>query len=171
LIQGIANCCKGDSKDTLGVIFDCCSTSDDTAEPKDLIQLCYHLSIAAQVLVSPKIDEERVLALSKQRMDLHGLTSSLSNMARKAKGTGITKHAFIGWGLQCVPHIGSTLAGFVHNLVFHGKTSHSRDPPCTAFSPELLDSSKIFTQSNAGDLFAISCMSPDLGGKVCRTTL
>jgi hypothetical protein len=164
MIKGISNCCKGDSEDTLGVIFDCCSAdSDGTVEAKDIIQLCYKLSICSQVLVSPKIDHDHVLALSNQALDFHGLTTSLSYMT-KAKNKKVTKKAFIDWGKMCVPHIGSTMAGFVHNLVFHAKSSHSRISPFT--NPELLDSSKVFTEQNNGHLFAISCMSPDLGGKV-----
>lgn len=162
LIQGVANCCKGDSGETLGIIFDCCDVCDGTAAPEEIIQLCFQLSICATVLISPKIDEKRVLALSKQPMDLHGLTNSLSAMTL-AKGTRVGKQTFIEWGKKCVPHIGSTVAGFVHNLVFHGKSSHSRSP---AFNNvELLDASSVFTDNNAGNLFAISCMSPDLGGK------
>jgi len=164
LIKGIANCCKGDSNETLGVIFDCsCNAHDGTAAPEDIIKLCYQLSIAASVLVSPKIDEKRILELAKQPMALHGLTQSLRGMV-KTKGGRVEKQMFIDWGKKCVPHIGSTMAGFIHNLVFHGKSSHSRVPPFT--NPELQDSSSIFSESNAGNLFAISCMSPDLGGKV-----
>jgi len=164
LIKGIANCCKGDSNETLGVIFDCsCNAHDGTAAPEELIKLCYQLSIAASVLVSPKIDEKRILELAKQPMALQGLTQSLSGMV-KTKGGRVGKQMFIDWGKKCVPHIGSTMAGFVHNLVFHGKSSHSKVPPFT--NPELLDSSSIFSDNNAANLFAISCMSPDLGGKV-----
>ena len=164
LIKGISNCCKGDSNETLGVIFDCsCNAHDGTAAPEDIIKLCYQLSIAASVLVSPKIDEKRILELAKQPMALHGLTQSLRDMV-KTKGGRVEKQMFIDWGKKCVPHIGSTMAGFIHNLVFHGKSSHSRVPPFT--NPELQDASSIFSESNAGNLFAISCMSPDLGGKV-----
>jgi hypothetical protein len=163
MIKGISNCCKGDSEETLGLIFDCCSDSDGTVEAKDIIQLCYKLSICSQVLISPKIDRDHVLALSSQSLDFHGLTTSLSYMT-KAKNKKVTKKTFIDWGKKCVPHIGSTMAGFVHNLVFHAKSSHSRISPFT--NPELLDSSKVFTEQNSGNLFAISCMSPDLGGKV-----
>lgn len=162
LIQGVANCCKGDAAETLGVIFDCCSAYDGMAEPKDIIKLCYELSISAQVLISPRIDEKKVLTLVQQPLHLHGLTNSLSNM-KKTKGSRITKQMFIDWGTKCLPHIGSTLSGFMHNLVFHGKSSHSRTSPF--LNPELLDCSKVFTENNAGNLFAISCMSPDLGGK------
>jgi hypothetical protein len=82
----------------------------------------------------------------------------------KTKNKRVTKKTFVDWGKKCVPHIGSTMAGFVHNLVFHGKSSHSRISPF--MNPELLDSSNVFTENNSGHLFAISCMSPDLGGKV-----
>lgn len=163
LIQGISNCCKGDANETLGVIFDCCASSEGKADPSEIIQLCYQLSIAAQVLVSPNIDEQRVLKLSKQPLNLHGLTVSLTSMAKTSKEKGISKKAFIDWGTKSVPHIGSTLQGFIYNLVFHGKSSHSKVPPFT--NPELIDSSIIFTEANAGNLFTISCMSPDLGGK------
>lgn len=162
MIKGIANCFKGDSDETLGVIFDCCSDTDGTADPKDIIQLCYKLSICSQVLVSPRIDQERILTLSRQSLDFHGLTSSLSDMT-KTKSKRVTKKTFTDWGKKCVPHIGSTMAGFVYNLVFHGKSSHSKVSPF--MHPELLDSSNVFTESNSGHLFAISCMSPDLGGK------
>ena len=163
LINGVANCCKGDSTETLGVIFDCCSAYDGTAEPKDIIKLCYELSISAQVLVSPRIDKEHLLSLTQRPLHLHGLTTSLSNM-KKTRGARITRQMFIDWGTRCLPHIGSTLSGFIYNLVFHGKSQHSQTEPFS--NPELLDSSKIFTESNAGNLFAISCMASDLGGKV-----
>ena len=171
LINGVANCCKGDSKNTLGVIFDCCKRCDETADPEDIVQLCYHLSIAAQVLVSPRINKPRILAVGKQNIDLHGLTNSLSNMmASKARGSHhskirVTRQVCLDWGTKCVPHIGSTFSGFVHNLVFHGKSTHSRVSPFS--NPELLDSSQIFTDEHDDSLFAISCMAPDLGGKVC----
>jgi len=168
LIQGVANCCKGDSEESLGVIFDCCSSYNGTAAQQDIIQLCFQLSICSTVLVSPKIDEKRVLALAKQPMDLHGLTDSLAMMSMM-KGNRVDKQKFIEWGKKCVPHIGSTIAGFVHNLVFHGKSSHSRSPSFE--NVELLDASSVFTENNAGNLFAISCMSPDLGGKVSQISL
>jgi hypothetical protein len=90
-------------------------------------------------------------------------------MMSMMKGNRVDKQKFIEWGKKCVPHIGSTIAGFVHNLVFHGKSSHSRSPSFE--NVELLDASSVFTENNAGNLFAISCMSPDLGGKVSQISL
>mmetsp|Transcript_1692 Transcript_1692/g.2515 ORF Transcript_1692/g.2515 Transcript_1692/m.2515 type:complete len:413 (-) Transcript_1692:92-1330(-) len=164
LIQGFANSCRGDSKDTLGVIFDCCNLVHGTTNHLsiDIIQLCYTLSISAQVLVSPKIDKEHIVALSRKPAALHGLVKSLDN-AMRSQGKRPTKDIFIDWGLKCVPHIGSTLTAFMYNIVFHGKSKHSKE---TMFSnPELQDTSLIFNEDNAYNLFAISCMSPDLGGK------
>mmetsp|Transcript_28495 Transcript_28495/g.43624 ORF Transcript_28495/g.43624 Transcript_28495/m.43624 type:complete len:524 (-) Transcript_28495:149-1720(-) len=200
LIQGLSNCCGGDTKDTLGIIFDSCqschtnntssvtspaeSRDDDKHEhhetcklckPLDLIEMCYRLSVAAETVAAPNLNEKSLLeALSLQEIHHHGLTQSLTSMARKmaphspCKGTGapmtcISKETFEQWGMQCVPHIGSTLTAFVYNLVFHGKSSHSNT--ASFANPTLLDSSKIFGESAPLDLFAITCMSPDLGGK------
>lgn len=164
LIQGVANSCRGDSKDTLGVIFDCCNSVYGTTNhfSIDIIQLCYKLSFASQVLVSPKIDKERILALSHKPATLHGLVSSLDN-AIHSQGKRPTKDIFIDWGLKCVPHIGSTLTSFMYNIVFHGKSKHSKE--ITFANPVLQDTSLIFNENNAYNLFAISCMSPGLGGK------
>ncbi len=162
LLKGVADCCKGDADETLGVLFDCSKGPDETVDPKDIIQLSYQLSISSEVLVSPNIDENRVLTLSQHPLVLHGLTNSLFDAATK-RGGKVTKQIFVEWSKRCVPHLGAVLQGFIYNLVFHGKSSHSQTPPFT--NPELLDSSKIFNENNAGNLFAISCMSPDLGGK------
>lgn len=161
-IAGVAKSYKGDTMDTLGVIFDCCTDDGETAEPEDIITLCYQLSIASKVLVEPRIDEKRIIALAKQPLHLHGLVSSLANM-KKSEGSKITKDMFVSWGLNCVPHIGSTMAGFVHHLVFHKRLSNFEHSPFS--NPEINDYSSIFTDASAGNLFAISCMSPDLGGK------
>ncbi len=192
LVRGISHCCGGDSENTLGVIFDCClattastttgkSSSEETVtvDPFEIVQLCYRLSIAAEVLVSPTIDKAKVIAAAQEQPPLlkhHGLTKSLTNtimsMGKEKKkqkshalAHNVSRKAFQKWGIQCVPHIGSTLTAFIYNLVFHGKSFHSQD--AVFENPQLCDKTSVFKESTYPlDLFAITCMSPDLGGKV-----
>lgn len=162
LIQGFAKCCKGDSKETLGAIFDCCPSS---CENENLVRLCYDLNVASSVLVAPNINEESFVSQSRPTttmLHLHGLVNSLETVI-KVKGERATKDVFIEWGLKCIPHLGSVMASFMHNLLFHGKSEHSRQ--IVFGSPTLLDSSQIFNEQTAAYLFTISCMSADLGGK------
>lgn len=160
LIKSMAKCCKGDANETLGTIFDCCCDSNGTVQAETIIQLCYQLSVAATILVAPKIDVKRIKNFPSELTHPVGLTNSLTHMVQDA---AVTKFLFVSWGLHCAPHIGSTLSAFIYNLVFHGKSKHSKLSPFSF--PTIYDSSAIFSDSESWVLFAISCMSPDLGGE------
>lgn len=167
LIDGIANSCRREPKDALAVLFDCCKTDGGTADPVTLVHLCYSLSIAADLLVSKRVDEKRIKSLSDEAApQLNGLETSLSETAKGNgnDGTLVTKINFIDWGTRVVPFIHSCLQTFIHNLIFHGKSTKSNEE--SYVHPELLDSSDIFTSANASLPFTIVCMAPNMGGKV-----
>lgn len=159
LIEAMAKCCRGDSNETLGIIFDCCCDSNGTVRAETVIQLCYQLSVAASILVAPKIDVQKIKNFPSDVIHPTGLTNSLCHMVQDA---AVTKFLFVSWGLHCAPHIGSTLTSFLYNLIFHGKSEHSKKTPFSF--PILHDSSRVFTDKEPWLLFAISCMSDDLGG-------
>lgn len=162
LINGVANSCKNEPKDNLEVIFDCNSDEAGLADPNDLIDLCYLLSIASDILVSKSIDEKEIKEVAREKVYLHGLKKSLSKEA--LHGSKVTKEAFVHWASGTVPFLHACITTFTHNLIFHGKSNNKRHGE-SFVNPELLDSSNIFTSSDPSLLFAISCMAPNLGGK------
>lgn len=162
LIDGVANACRREPKDALGIIFDCCSHEEGLARPDNLVELCYRLSVASSILVSKQIDEIRVKSFCVP--PLQGLKKSLTKLADKKDGN-VTKVNFIAWGTKTVPYIYSCLPTFTHNLIFHGKSTKSHHEEAFVF-PELLDNSEIFTSANPSLTFTIGCMAPKMGGKV-----
>mmetsp|Transcript_21547 Transcript_21547/g.24498 ORF Transcript_21547/g.24498 Transcript_21547/m.24498 type:complete len:264 (+) Transcript_21547:1332-2123(+) len=163
LINGVANCCRREPKDSLGVIFDCCCDEAGLADPGDLIDLCYRITVAAEILVSKHMDEKRTKALSKELIPLHGLKRSLSEKA--IDGSKVKKFDFLEWATATAPYIYACLPTFTHNLIFHGKSTKLHHEE-SFVNPELLDSSNIFTSLDPSLLFGICCMAPKLGGKV-----
>ncbi len=171
LIEGVSNSCRREPKDALAVLFDCCSTDTDdgttVADPGALVDLCYSLSIAADLLVSKHVDEKRIKFFAEEAPKLSGLKTSLSETASSPSSGSeglVTKTNFIDWGTRTVPFIHSCLQTFIHNLIFHGKSTKSKEE--SYIHPELLDSSDIFTSINVSLPFTIVCMAPNMGGKV-----
>lgn len=162
LIDGVSKSCRGEPEDALEIIFDCCSNEEGTAKPKDLVDLCYGLSIASSILVSKRIEEKRVKSFQHESPPLHGLKSSLSTTI-DGKGN-ITKSNFVDWGTRVIPFIYACLPTFTHNLIFHGKSTKSHHE-ATYEHPELLDCSDIFTSDDVSFPYTICCMAPNMGGK------
>jgi hypothetical protein len=165
LIDGVANSCRREPKHALSIIFDCCAIDNGTADPSKLVELCYSLAVASNVLVAKRIQEKLIKSFKQSMPSLHGLKASLSKYGSDSNGN-VTKSDFIIWGTKAVPFIYSCLPTFIHTLIFHGKatTSHHQE----AFvHPELLDDSDIFTATNTSFPYMIGCMAPEMGGKVC----
>jgi len=124
---------------------------------------CCRSSSLQSPWVSKHADEKRIKSFAKDAPRLDGLKTSLSEIATDNEGGLLTKINFIDWGTTTVPFIHSCLRTFIHNLIFHGKSTKSKEQ--TYVHPELLDSSDIFTYANASLLFTIVCMAPNMGGK------
>lgn len=164
-IEGVANSCRRQPKDALGVIFDCCSKNQEgMVNLNRLIELCYSVSIAATILVSKRIDQKRIQSFLQDMPSLHGLKNSLSKVAADEQDN-VTKERLIEWGTKTVPFLYSCLPTFTHNLIFHGKSTKSHHQE-SYVHPELLDCSDIFTEKNPSLPFTIGCMAPGMGGKV-----
>lgn len=164
LIDGIANCCRRKPEDALGVLFGCSSNEEGTAEASKLINLCYSLSVATNVMIAKRSEEKRAKTFLEDFPPLHGLINSLT---KKSGKTEVTRDDFISWGTETVPFIYSTLRTFTHILLFHGKksTKTSHEEPSEYIQPKLLDSSDIFDEDPSLS-FTICCMAPNMGGKV-----
>lgn len=162
-LNGISLCCRRGPFEALKVIFDCASKElgGTIATPKDLIDLCYKLSIAAQMLAIPNADDEPICT----KGDPVGCRLLRKSLLQVADENGFVDNVvFTDWALSMVPDIATTMETFVHNLIFHGQLEKERHFD-RFFFPKVEDTSDFFKASDPSLLFILRCISPDLLGE------
>ena len=166
-LEGIADCGRRGEREALRVLFDCCAKieSDDEGEEsvvaRDIVSLCYRLSVASDVLVRPSIDEKALQDhLDGDAIVIEPLTKSLSAFANITEK--VTKAEFIEWADEKFPMMAFTALAFVQNLIFHGKPM---PPGKTSYKDAVLDQpTDVFASKDSPLLFALACMTPKMGG-------
>ena len=128
-------------------------------EPSKIIDLCYRLGFAAEVVVSPDADDRAIIV---QRGACSSLEKSLS---LAGKDSLVTKNQFFDWAETMAPQLSTTLSTFMHNLLFHGKMKHKLN--FVPFQlPKLDQRSDIFDGKHTPNMFALACTSPSIAGPV-----
>jgi hypothetical protein len=122
-LEGVADCGQRGHKEALRIIWDCCSYAsdfEDKIEPKTIIDLCYRLAFAADVIISQDADAAAIVAKLESEHD--GACLALERSLVLAGEDGyVTKENFFNWAETMAPMLSSTLSTFMHNLLFHGK--------------------------------------------------
>jgi len=166
-LEGVADCGQRGHKEALRVIWDCCSYSaefEDKIDPSIIIDLCYRLAFAADVIISPDADTTAIVAKLESEHD--GACSALERSLSQAGDGGlVTKENFFNWAETMAPMISSTLSTFMHNLLFHGKWIKHRLNFVLFQYPKLDQHSDIFEASHHPNLFALACTTPHLAGE------
>ena len=161
-LNSISLCCRRGKLEALKVIFYCASDKDQP-KPRDLIDLCYKLSIAAQTMAIPNDYHEPISRLKGDPLGCQLLGKSL---LQAADDNGfVDQITFTDWALNMVPEIGSTMETFVQTLLFHGILKYER-PAERFLIPTLENTSDFFKTADPSLLFLFRCMSRDLLGKV-----
>jgi hypothetical protein len=166
-LEGVADCGQRGHKEALRIIWDCCSyiiEFEDKLAPSKIIDVCYRLAIAAEVVVSPDADPDAIVARLESEHD--SACSSLErSLAQFGEGGLVTKQNFYDWAETIAPQISSTLSTFIHNLFFHGKMLKHR-LNFVLFEPPKLDQvSNIFQGVHPPNMFALTCTTPFIGGQ------
>jgi hypothetical protein len=164
-LEGVADCGQRGHKEALRVIWDCCSYSaafEDKLESSIIIDLCYRLSFAADVIISPDADAKGIVAKLESGHD--SACSALERpLAQAGEGGYVSKADFISWAENTAPMLSSTLSTFMHNLLFHGKWVKHRLNFVLFQQPKLDQHSDIF-EAHHPNLFALCCTTPSLAG-------
>lgn len=166
-LEGIADCGQRGHKEALRIIWDCCSYSvefEDNLNPAKIIDLCYRLAMAAEVVISPDSDTDAIAARLESEHD--SACSALENSLAQAGENGmVNKQNFFKWAETMAPQISSTLSTFMHNLLFHGKMTKHRLNFVPFKPPKLDQQSAIFKGvQHPPNMFALTCTSPLIGG-------
>mmetsp|Transcript_20092 Transcript_20092/g.43626 ORF Transcript_20092/g.43626 Transcript_20092/m.43626 type:complete len:486 (-) Transcript_20092:220-1677(-) len=166
-LEGIADCGQRGHKETLRIIWDVSSYIlgfEDNLDPVRIIDLCYRLALAAEVVDSPDADADAIVARLRSEHD--SACSSLErSLVHAGENSMVTKQNFYEWAETIAPQISSTLSTFVHNLLFHGKMLKHRLNFVQFEPPKLDQRSNIFEGVHRPNLFALTCISPLVGGK------
>mmetsp|Transcript_27565 Transcript_27565/g.58248 ORF Transcript_27565/g.58248 Transcript_27565/m.58248 type:complete len:485 (+) Transcript_27565:97-1551(+) len=166
-LEGIADCGQRGHKEALKIIWDCCSyivEFEDKLNPSRIIDMCYRLAFAAEVIVSADADADAIVARLSSEHD--SACSSLERSLAQAGEDGlVTKQNFYDWAETMAPQISSTLSTFMHNLLFHGKMLKHRLNFVPFEPPKLDQRSDIFEGVHPPNMFALTCTSPLIGGK------
>lgn len=99
-LEGVADCGQRGHADALRVIWDCCTyigQFEDKLAPSDIVDLCYRLALAAEVVISPDADSDAIVARLESEHD--GACSSLEkSLALAGDENGmVTKQQFFDW--------------------------------------------------------------------------
>lgn len=157
-LEGVADTGRRGHREALRVIYDICNGGD--AEPSEVVDLCYRLSVAAEALVIPNLDEKVWLNRLENLSPSDAMKKSLESFVGKDK---FNKKIFLDWAETTVPLLSSTISNFVHNLIFH---AHPYPRALAQYvKPELFHSSDIFETSDSPRLFSLGCMDTHLNGK------
>ena len=170
-LEGVADCGQRGHADSLKIIWNCASylgEFEDHLPPSKIIDLCYRLAFAAEVILSPNADADAIIKRLESEHDnaVFSLERSLSTF--DGEDGLVTKENFFSWAETMAPQISSTLSTFMHNLLFHGKMLKHRLNFTPFVLPKLDQRSEIFTGEHHPNLFALACTSPLIDGKVRR---
>ena len=157
-LEGIADAGRRGPKEAARVIYEVLPEPT----PDAIIDLCFRLSVAADVLVKPLFEKTVITNM------LDNATKACDPLVKSLKETcgdrELTKAIFLQWADHDAPMLSTTLSTFSHNLIFHGRPYPASRIPHE--HPKLDHTSDIFVGEDAALLFPLSVASFQLGGKV-----
>ena len=169
-LEGVADCGRRGEREALRVLFDCCAKVEGEEDEedsekvvaRDIVALCYRLSVASDVLIRPSIDEQKLRDhLEDDVVVIEPLAKSLSAFAGGVDNY-LTKADFIRWADEKFPMMAFTILAFVQNLIFHGKPI---PPGKVPYKDSVLDqATDVFASKDSPLLFALACMTPKQAG-------
>lgn len=118
-----------------------------------------------EVVVSPDADADAIVKRLSSEHD-SACSSLEKSLALVGENGMVNKQNFFDWAETMAPQISSTLSTFMHNLLFHGKQLKHRLNFVPFEPPKLDQRSDIFLGVHPPNMFALTCTSPLIGGKV-----
>jgi hypothetical protein len=159
LVEGIADTGRRGSSEALRVTY---GVLADNPTAEGLVGLCITLAVASETLVTPSLDKELVkVRMDSARPCILSMARSLSDFCGS---NSLDKQAFVSWAERNFPGLASTLATFIHYILFHGRPFPKTMMPYTA--PNVHGSSAILDTTTAPFLLGLSFAHHNLGGKV-----
>jgi hypothetical protein len=157
-LEGIADAGRRGPKEAARILYEVIPEP----APDEIIDLCFRLSVAADVLVKPLFEKTVITNM------LDNATNACEPLVKSLKvacgDRELTKAIFSQWADHDAPMLSTTLSTFVHNLLFHGRPYPASRIPYER--PKLDHTSDIFLDKDAALLFPLSVASFQLGGKV-----
>ena len=124
-----------------------------------------------EVVVSPDADADAIVTRLGSEHD-SACSSLVGSLAKAGENNGmVNRQNFYSWAETMAPQISATLSTFMHNLLFHGKMLKHRLNFVLFEPPKLDQRSDIFEGVHPPNMFALTCTSPLIGGKVWYTAV
>lgn len=161
-LEGIADAGRRGPKEASVILYDILNGSEPT--PKDVIELAFKLSVAADCLVKPMLDKNVVQTMLDNADK--ACAPLVRSLTEACEGNNLTKEVFVRWADHTAPMLSATLSTFVHNMLFHGRPYPLSRVPYVR--PMLDHVSDIFAGMDATLLFPLSVVSFNFNGKFHR---
>lgn len=162
-LEGIAMCIgRRGVEASRRSLFSCCQHEKGSATAGLIIDLCYRLAAASNVLC-PHTDREYGISDGVSYIrGLEPLVNSLADVEENGTSVPIPIKTFLNWADKIAPMIASTLETFLEILLF-GSINRARFR-----LPDLQGQSSVFFDENlsCSRLFELSCLAPCFCGEV-----
>jgi hypothetical protein len=160
-LEGVADTGRRGSKQALSVLYELVGGGESTTAAFDIMDSCYRLALASEVLVTPSFDKEACLMKVKH---LGPIVQEASDLLERHCGQDFTLAAFVSWAETRFPMLTSPLSAFVHHLLFH---EHAYPEPRIEYqAPNLDKASDIFTEESKTILTTLCLASASCNSKV-----
>ena len=186
-LAGVADCSRRGSRMALKVIHACaCSLNERSiTDPKSLIDLCYRLAIASEIIASSSTEEQineigslsdfpdaltKSLIEHKKKINernINGIYQQQGSQIKQPEVVSLTE--FTSWAETVAPLISSVLSTFIHRVLFPSTPFPPSRTPFIFPNLSLSEQPSAFVSSASNPLlFTFGCLAKSLSGKWFR---
>jgi hypothetical protein len=160
-LEGVADTGRRGSKQALTVLYKLADGGESPTAAFDIMDSCYRLALASEILETPSFDKEACLMKVKQ---LGPIVQDASEMMERHGGQDFTLSAFVSWAETHFPMLTAPLSTFVHHLLFH---EHAYPGTRIEYqAPKLDKASDIFTEESSMIVTTLCLASASCNSKV-----
>jgi hypothetical protein len=160
-LEGVADTGRRGSKHALMVIYNLAGGGESTTAAFDIVDACYRLALASEILETPSFDRDACLMKVKQ---LGPMVQEASDLLERHCDQIFPVSAFVAWAEARFPMLAAPLSTFVHHLLFHEHAYPETRIPYQ--SPGLDKNSDIFADESSMLLTTLSLASASCNSKV-----
>jgi hypothetical protein len=165
-LEGVADTGRRGSKQALAVLYQLAGGSESAAKAFDIMDACYRVALASEVLEAPSFDKNACLAKVKQ---LGPVVQDVSELLERHCEQDFTLTAFVDWAESRFPMLSAPLSTFVHHLLFH---EHPYPEGRIEYQLPVMDQkSDVFTEESSTMLTTMCLTSASCNNKVRHVTL
>jgi hypothetical protein len=166
-LEGVADTGRRGSKQALAVLYQLAGGgTESVTRAFDIMDACYRLALASEVLEAPSFDKNSCLAKVKQ---LGPVVQDVSELLERHCEQDFTLTAFVDWAESRFPMLSTPLATFVHHLLFH---EHPYPEGRIPYQLPVMDQrSDVFTEEASTMLTTMCLTSPSCNSKVRNVRL